>query len=166
MHSFRKWWNAVVTIAIFPGILSHEIAHLLACYVFGVEVHHGPSFSVFTDSVSLDHEPVNSFLADFGIAVAPFVVNTALVVVALAGMKRVSGTSNAVVFLWLAVCFALTAAPSESDTRSLVTMVRTLPSGVRPVGYLVAGMIRALTIRSEIAGVWSTLWFVVLYSAV
>jgi hypothetical protein len=163
MKVLQKGWNSLVTLVLFPGILTHEVAHLLACYLIGVKVHSSLSLNFVEDDVSIEHAPVTSFPADLAIAVAPFVLNSVLIISTLIGVKWAYGTPKAAIFIWLAICFDFTAFPSESDTRSLLQTVQTLPSVARPFGYAVAAPIRILTIQPAIAGICTTLWFVLVY---
>lgn len=70
--------NALVTLAVGPGIYTHELAHCLACRLLGVGIERPPSIGLFDDA-TLEHEPVGTFWVDAAVAVAPLLVYSALV---------------------------------------------------------------------------------------
>ncbi len=162
----RSAWNALVTAALAPGILSHEYAHVLACRLCAVDVRATPSLNPFGDDAYVDHAPVDSFRTDFAIALAPLVANTALGIGAFALAASALSPLSTLVGSWLGACFALTAFPSPSDTADLVGHARSLPPRTRPVGYAMAVSVRALTRTPFVAGMLGYLWILVLYGLV
>lgn len=156
--------NATITVLFLPGIVAHELAHQLACRGFGVAVREGVSISFTTDSVGIEHEPVDSFRADLGIAVAPLGLNSLLAFAALAGGHAASAPWSLPLF-WLGVCFAFTALPSEPDTETLFETAAGLSGAARPLAYLLAAPLRTLTALPLVPGVATFGWFLVLYEA-
>ena len=153
----------LVTLAIAPGILAHEYAHVAACRLLGVPIHQHPRLNPFGRDAYLDHEVVESFPADLAIAVAPFLANVPLAVGAFALAVALPGSTLSLPFLWLGGCFALTALPSTSDTDRLLTTAETLPRVARPFGYLVAGPIHGFTRLPGAAGIVGALLAIGLY---
>jgi hypothetical protein len=142
----------LVTLAIAPGILAHEYAHVAACRLLSVDIHQHPRLNPFGRDAYLDHEPVTSFPADLSIAVAPLLVNVPLAVGTFALAAALSGPVS-LPFLWLGGCFALTALPSASDTDKLPATARTLSPPVRPVGHLIAGGVHGVSRLPGAAGI-------------
>lgn len=130
-------WGAV-TLALAPGILAHEYAHVAACRLAGVEIHQYPRLNPFGRDAYLDHEPVRAFPADLTIALAPLAVNVPLAAGAFA-LTAVLPARAAAVPLWCGAAFALTALPSTSDADKLHATAAGLSSPVRPVGRAIAG---------------------------
>lgn len=153
---------AVITVVFLPGIVAHEVAHLLACRGSGVAVREGISIAFTTDSVGIEHEPVDSFWADLAIAVAPFALNSAFAFVALAG-AHAAGVPWSLVFLWLGVCLAFTALPSGPDTETLYETAAELSGATRLLAYALAAPLRTLTRLPLVPGVATFGWFLVLY---
>ena len=156
---------ALITAVLAPGILSHEYAHLLACRVWGVEVVSEPALNPFEDSAAFEHESVDTFGPEFTIATAPLALNTPLGVLAFTLAGASSGRLLPLAFLWLGVCFALTALPSPTDTGTLIRRAGTLSPWIRPAGYLLAVPVRAVTYTAVVTGVFGYLWIFVLYGA-
>jgi hypothetical protein len=143
--------NAAVTVAVGPGILSHEYAHVFACRLTGVEIRQRPSLALFESAATFEHEPVETFVQDYAIAVAPLVVNSALALLSFVVMARLDPPS-AFVPLWLGLAFGLTALPSDQDTSSLLPGAGTLSPASRPLGYALAIPLRAITISVILGG--------------
>jgi hypothetical protein len=154
--------NLVVTAAVGPGILAHEYAHYAACRLVGVDVYSPPALRPLADDALLEHEPVDSFGADFPIAVAPFAVNSVLAFAAFWATHSASGPLQ-VLWLWLGVTFGFTALPSATDTASLFRTAGSLPGAVRPLGYLLAAPVWLATRSMAVAGVLTFLWTGVLF---
>ena len=149
------------TLLIWPGIVGHELAHLLACRLTGVDALRYPRFDPFAPDATLVHEAVESFPADFAIAVAPLPVNTLLGLAAFGAATRVTAPLSWPLY-WLGACFALTAFPSVGDTETLVETAGRLSRWTRPAGYLLAVPVRWFTRIPGSAGVAGFLWTLVL----
>jgi hypothetical protein len=151
----------VETLLVAPGIVSHELAHLLACRLTGVAVVTPPQFGLFTPDVALVHERVDSFAADLLIAIAPLPVNTALGFAAFAAAVQVPAPWSWPCY-WLGICFALTAFPSDGDTATLTRTADGLPGPLQPLGYVLAYPMRWFTNLPGSAGVAGFCWIYVL----
>lgn len=172
----RSALSLLVTLAFGPGFVAHEYAHAIACRCCGVEVRTGPTLNPTGDAAVLEHDPVSSFRADLAIATAPLVCNSVLAVTAFGAAVTLEGAGSAtiasgilsgsLVLVLLGACFGMTAVPSPADTDRLLETARRLPVWAWPVGFPIAGMLRAVTARSAITGVTAFAWTVVLYAAV
>jgi hypothetical protein len=150
-------FNAVVTIAVGPGILAHEYAHVLACRLTGVEIRQRPSLALFESVATFEHEPVETFVQDYAIAVAPLVVNSALALLSFVVMSWLD-PPIAFLALWLGIAFGLTALPSDQDTASLLPGAGTLSPASRPFGYALAIPVRAISVSVVLAGLLALVW--------
>jgi len=159
--ALQRAYFLLETLLIAPGIVSHELAHLLACRLTGVRVVEQPRFGVFTPHVTLAHERVESFPTDLCIAVAPLPVNTALGVAAFAAATALTAPWSWPCY-WLGICFALTAFPSRGDTETLTDTAGRLSGGSRLVGYALAVPVRGFTKLPGSAGVAGFVWIYVL----
>lgn len=155
--------NLLITAAVGPGILTHEYAHYLGCRLLGVEVRSPPALRPLSEDAVLEHEPVDSFLVDFPIAVAPLAGNSLLAAGAFWASHAVIGPFQWVL-LWLGICFGFTALPSAADTDSLFRTARELPTVLRPLGYLLATPLWAGTRSVAVAGVLAFLWTALLFT--
>lgn len=155
--------NALLTLAVWPGILAHEYAHCVACRLTGVAVVSPPSLRPFEDSAVLEHEPVHRFGTDLAITLAPFVGNSILAFGAFAVADATAGTANALA-IWLGVCFGFTALPSITDTETLLVTVASVPNPLAPLGSVVAHSLRGLTRSAWVSGPVTFVWTLVLLS--
>jgi hypothetical protein len=149
--------NLLLTVAVGPGILTHEYAHFAACKLSGVAVHSRPALRPFADSAVLEHERVESFGTDLAIALAPFLANSVLAFAAFALADGLAGPAG-LVALWLGFCFGFTALPSATDTETLPRTAASLPAVLRPVGYLVAYPVRGATVSVWAGGLLTFGW--------
>jgi len=133
----RSAVNATLTVALAPGIVSHEYAHVLGCRLWSVEIHSRPTLNLFGDDAYIEHASVDSFGADLTIALAPLLANALLGLVAFWLAATTSGLL-AILPLWLGICFSLTAFPSRSDTDTLFETIHSLPQWSKPAAYLLA----------------------------
>jgi hypothetical protein len=156
--------NLLITVAVGPGILSHEYAHYAACKLSGVAVHSRPALRPFDDSAMLEHDAVDGFGADFTIAVAPFLVNSLLAFGAFTLAGVLAGPAQ-LLGVWLGFCFGFTALPSATDTETLVSTADSLPRVLRPVGYLVAYPVRTATVSVWAGGLVTFVWTLALASS-
>jgi hypothetical protein len=149
--------NLLLTVAVGPGILAHEYAHYVACRATGVAVHSRPALRPFDDSAVLEHGSVDGFGTDLTIAVAPFLGNSVLAVAAFALTETLTGPAQ-LVGLWLGFCFGFTALPSATDTETLLSTAASLPTPLRPVGYLIAYPVRTATVSMWAGGLLTFVW--------
>ena len=159
--TLREAYYLLETLLVAPGIVSHELAHVLACRLSGVGVVEFPQFALFAPDATLVHERVDSFPADLCIAVAPLPVNTVLGLGAFAA-ATVAPTPWSWPFYWVGICLALTAFPSVGDTETLLDTAAGLSHWRRPVGYGIAYPVRWFTRLPGSAGVAGFVWIYVL----
>lgn len=152
-----RLFNLLITVAVGPGILSHEYAHYAACKLSGVAVYSRPALRPFDDSAMLEHDVVDGFGADFAIAVAPFLVNSLLAFGAFTLAGSLAGPAQ-LLGVWLGFCFGFTALPSATDTETLLSTADSLPTGLRGVGYLVAYPVRTATVSVWAGGLVTFVW--------
>jgi|APHM01.1.fsa_nt_gi hypothetical protein len=163
-RSLGELYYAVETLVLAPGILAHEGAHLLACRLAGVEVRSHALLDPFAPVAGLEHDRINSFPADFAVAVAPLPVNSLLALVAFALATSLDGLV-ALPAYWLGAVFALTAFPSVGDTRTLFETADALTWPARPLGSLLAAPVRYFTLIPGSAGVCGLFWALALLDA-
>lgn len=149
------------TLLLAPGIVCHELAHVLACRLTGVTVTHGPVLNPLAEDAYVDHERVDSFPVDLAIAVAPLLVNTVLGLAALLVAATVAWPLSLPLY-WLGGCLALTAFPSVGDTETLYRTAETLSWWAKPAAYLLAVPLRTATALPGFAGAAGFLWLLVL----
>ncbi len=141
--------NQAVTIATFPGVIVHEMAHLLVCFLTRTRVLRFRLFRLGNPAGYVVHEKPRGAWKTILIGTGPFFVNTAAgFLLALSASLFRHGAGNTalamrVVLLWLAVSVAMHAFPSTGDARAIWHTVRdrTCPILVKMVAVPVAGFI-------------------------
>ena len=99
---------------LFPGVIFHELAHYLACVIFGVKVFSTRLFD--SREAFVQHAKPNAWQA-IGISIAPFALNNILAawLLFLANDFVAAANPAAIVFYWLAVSLAFHSFPSDTD---------------------------------------------------
>jgi hypothetical protein len=153
--------NALVTLAVAPGIYGHETAHYAACRLLDIGVERPPSIGFF-EGATFDHDPVETFWEDAVVAAAPLLGNSVL---ALGAFALAGALPRPWLWLpvWIGVSAGLTALPSGPDTATLLEGIGTLPRWRRPLGYAIAVPLRAVSASVVLAGPLALVWTVVLF---
>jgi len=118
----------LISLLTFPGVIVHELAHLLCCRWCRVPVHKVCYFRLGNPSGYVLHEVPDSPLQSLFICLGPFFINTLLGLVigfpasrAIFSMPHVPSADFWL--LWLGVSIAMHAFPSTGDARSLWAQV-------------------------------------------
>ena len=108
---------------LFPGVIFHELAHYLACIIFGVEVFSTRLFD--SQEAFIQHAKPNAWQA-VGISIAPFALNNLLAVWLLLLANDFVAAMNpiAIVFYWLAIALAFHSFPSDTDAINAFNAVK------------------------------------------
>ena len=114
----------VVSIVTFPGVIVHELAHVLFCRVARVAVFDVCYFRIGRTAGYVLHEPPPSPGHALLIAIGPLLVNTLLgALIALPAAIPVLRLDTSSPFdylsLWLGVSIAMHAFPSTEDAKRL-----------------------------------------------
>jgi hypothetical protein len=114
----------IIALLTFPGVIVHEVGHMLFCKLRGVAVLEVCFLQMGNPVGYVIHEQPKDFTTTFLISVGPFIVNSivcvliclpALIPVQFFGVK--DPVSYAV--LWLGVSIGMHAFPSTVDAQSL-----------------------------------------------
>lgn len=154
----------IIAIATFPGVIIHELAHLIFCRLRRVPVLETKFFQFDMKTAGyVLHGPVESFGTSFLISVGPFIVNSLLCMLICFPASvplRIFGDSNlpSLVLLWLGVSIGMHAFPSTGDADNLFAQAKKAVASrkVAYVAYPVVGLI-------YLANLLSVIWFDALY---
>lgn len=102
-----------------PGVVVHEVSHLLACLVLGVRVQEFVPFRFGNPAGYVTHAVPRSYTKRIFISVAPLLVNTLVAIGAFWWSTQVSLFAFPFV-VYLGVVVLLTSLPSAVDARSLL----------------------------------------------
>jgi hypothetical protein len=105
-------------IVFFPGMIFHELSHLLACLIFGVKVRKVKFFGLREAYVI--HERPNAWQSAF-ISLAPFLLGNLMAFYFFSYAFNLLFFYNpfGFLFLWLAFSFAHYSFPSDHDARNI-----------------------------------------------
>jgi len=125
----------LTSIATFPGIIVHEMAHQMFCRMQGIRVLKVCYFRLGNPAGYVLHDVPDNVFQHFLVSSGPFFVNTILgAVVALPGALRVlklqMPTPMEYFLLWLGISIAMHAFPSAGDAKSLLRSIWLRPSSI------------------------------------
>ena len=153
----------LLTLVSFPGVIVHEIAHLLFCRLFRVPVLKVCYFRLGNPAGYVLHEKPQSAAQHVCICTGPFLVNTVLgALIALPGVIPVitfeSASTLDYVLVWLGVSIAMHAFPSTGDAKVIWASIWSDESSfmAKLVGVPIVALIYA-------GALGSVVWLDVLY---
>jgi hypothetical protein len=138
----------LITLATFPGVIVHELAHQLFCRWFKVPVFEVVYIRVGNPAGYVLHERVANKWHSMMISVGPFVVNTILgALIALPAALPMFKFDNPMpvdyLLIYLGVSVAMHAFPSTGDAKAIWETLKeeetSLP--VKIIGYPIIGLI-------------------------
>jgi hypothetical protein len=113
----------LIAIVTFPGVIVHEIAHLLFCRFARVAVFDVCYFRIGNPSGYVVHEPPRNVYQSILIGIGPFFVNSIMgaLIAFPAAIPMMTGGINflEIVDLWLGLSIAMHAFPSTGDAKSI-----------------------------------------------
>lgn len=126
----------VISVATFPGVAVHELAHQVFCRVCRLPVYEVKYFQAGNPCGYVMHEPTSDPWKNLMTGLGPFVVNTVLgILITLPAYANVFGYSSvdgtlgllvklsSYVLYWLGVSILMHAFPSTGDAQVLVQNV-------------------------------------------
>jgi hypothetical protein len=137
-----------ITIATFPGVIVHELAHQLFCRIYKVPVFEVVYFRVGNPAGYVVHEVPKNKLQTIMISIGPFFLNTIIgALIALPAAMSVFKFDNAgpldYLLMYLGVSIAMHAFPSTGDANSIWEMMKREDTRwwVKLIGYPTVGLI-------------------------
>ncbi|TSD67689.1 DUF3267 domain-containing protein [Inquilinus sp. KBS0705] len=138
----------LITLATFPGIIVHELAHQLFCRWFKVPVYRVVYFKTGNPAGYVQHEIVQNKWKSMMISIGPFIINSVLGTIiafpaALPVFKFDNGSFLDYILIYLGVSIAMHAFPSTGDANNIWQDVKNkeTPFWVKIVGYPIVGLI-------------------------
>lgn len=114
----------IAALATFPGIIFHEIAHVLFCRLLGVRVRKACYFRLGDPAGYVLHDTPETAYQSIIISAGPFFFNSAAgalaaSTVAIPAIRPHTGGPLHYVLIWLGVSIAMHAFPSTGDARAM-----------------------------------------------
>jgi hypothetical protein len=119
----------VISIATFPGVIVHELAHQIFCYFCGLKVYEVKYFQMKNPCGYVIHESSDKPLKVFLTAMGPFFINTllgAMVIlpssIEVIAFKEYSNVLN-LILAWLGFSILMHSFPSTGDAKVMVKCI-------------------------------------------
>lgn len=118
----------IISLVTFPGVIVHELAHVLFCRLTGTPICEVCYFRIGNPAGYVIHDQPSSVWRHILIGVGPFFLNSLIglaagVAAELMHMDLDKMTTGGNVFVWLAVSIAMHSFPSTGDARSIWSAV-------------------------------------------
>ncbi len=118
----------LISIVTFPGVIVHELAHVLFCKLTGTPVHQVCYFRIGNPAGYVIHSRPTSVWKHILIGIGPFFLNTLLglafgIAALLLHLDFENGSPLVFIFAWLAVSIAMHSFPSIGDARGIWSSV-------------------------------------------
>ena len=119
----------IIAILTFPGVIIHELAHQLFCYICGLKVYEVKYFQFKNPSGYVIHEASKNPAKTMLISMGPFIVNTLLGILILTPVTielfvfNDLGNPLYFVVLWLGISVLMHAFPSRQDGKVMVEQI-------------------------------------------
>lgn len=154
----------LVSLATFPGVIVHEVAHMWFCKLRGVAVLDVCFFRFGNPAGYVAHEQIKDFNTAFLVSVGPFIVNSLLCMFicfpAFLPMYTFGVASLPSYFLlWLGISIGMHAFPSFGDGRTLYQHARKAASS----GNILAIVSIPLVALIYLANIGNVFWLDYLY---
>ena len=140
--------GVLISLATFPGVIVHELAHQLFCRWYKVPVFKVVYFQMDNPVGYVLHEQPREKWHSIMISVGPFIVNSIVgAIIALPAVIPVFELNDAgpldILLIYLGVAIAMHAFPSTGDAQAILQSIRekdTKPL-IKIVGYPIVGLI-------------------------
>lgn len=153
----------LISAATFPGVVIHELAHLVSCRMTKTPVFKVCYFQMENPCGYVIHEEPKKLSAHVWITIAPFIFNTLLGALiatpaAISNFMFDEFLPFNVLLLWLGISIAMHAFPSTGDARSLMDRLKSKDTSIisKILLYPVVGII-------HLGALGSVAWLDLLY---
>ena len=174
----------VIAAITFPGVIVHELAHQVFCFLRRVPVYEVVYFQAKSPVGYVAHEPCDNPFTNFIVSVGPFIVNTVIGALILLpasvemtefGMLNSMRAGNVdaasmlralpmLIAYWLGVSVLMHAFPSTGDANALVSSVLKNRDVSLPIRALVAPVVGLIYIGAVGSVVLLDLGYAILVS--
>ncbi|RKR81600.1 putative zincin peptidase [Mucilaginibacter gracilis] len=145
--------GVLISLATFPGVIVHELAHQFFCWLFNVPVFKVVYFKTGNPAGYVLHEKVSNKFQHIMISIGPFIVNTVLgAIIAFPAALPIFKLNNATpidfVLIYMGVSIAMHAFPSTGDAKSIWDGLKDEDTSIaaKIFGYPIVGLIYAGTL--------------------
>lgn len=155
-----------ISIATFPGIIVHEIAHKFFCDIAKVEVYEICYLQISSPAGYVIHEKPNTLMKSFLISTGPLIINSILCMILTLPfvypfyyLNAVNQNISNYLLAWIGISIGSHAIPSDEDVDCFVNAVKNADKKI--VYYLFAVPFSGII---KFANVLSFFWFDLIYA--
>jgi len=102
-----------------PGVIVHELAHVIFCFFAGVKVYKVKLFGFGQTAGYVIHEEASKFYQGFLISIGPLLINSFIALFLFAKFQPPYFSWFNVLYIWLGFAIAMHAIPSGVDAQAL-----------------------------------------------
>lgn len=153
----------LISLATFPGVIVHELAHQLFCRWARVAVFEVKYFQLANPVGYVIHEISNDPKKNMLIGIGPFIINSLLgaliaMPAVIAIVKFSAGTWFDYLIMWIGISIAMHAFPSTGDAANIWKSVtaKETPIGLKIIGVPAVGLI-------YLGAIGSVVWLDLIY---
>lgn len=148
----------LIALLTFPGVIVHELSHLLFCKIFNVKVKEVCFFRFDKTPGYVAHEGSTNPWKVLFISIGPLLLNTILggligLSAAVPAYEFNNFRFNDVVVLWVGISIAMHSFPSQTDAYSLRQFVKSNPVS-RLIKYLFIPVSYILQTGAALSVIW------------
>lgn len=113
-----------IALLTFPGVIMHEFAHQIGCWLAGVKIHKVCYFRLSNPCGYVAHEHSQYIYQSLTIVIAPLILGYGTAVILALIANDIGGGFIGDILVWLAFAIAMNALSSNGDIDSLWRMLR------------------------------------------
>ncbi|HWT74076.1 MAG TPA: metalloprotease family protein [Mobilitalea sp.] len=158
----------LISIVTFPGVIIHELAHQIFCYLCGLKVYEVKYFRIGNPSGYVIHESTDNPGKVFLTSMGPFFVNTilGLLIILPASIEVIAFKEYAnilnILLAWLGFSILMHAFPSTGDAKVMVNQILKNKN----VGILPKILAAPFVLLVYAGAIGSVFWLDAIYAAV
>ncbi|MFQ5602750.1 MAG: DUF3267 domain-containing protein [bacterium] len=149
----------IVAALTFPGVIVHEVAHMLFCKLRKVAVLDVCFFQFDNPAGYVLHDEIEDFTTAFLVSIGPFLVNSLLCIVicfpAFVPVK-IFGLNNPLsyVLIWLGVSIGMHAFPSNQDAQHLLHYAKKEIASLKPLAIISYPLVLVIYLANLLSFFW------------
>ena len=149
----------LISAVSFPGVIVHEIAHMLFLKLRGIRILDVCFFRFGNPAGYVVHEEIQRFDTSFLVSVGPFFVNSVLCILICFPAFfpfKVFGVKDPLSYflLWIGVSIGMHAFPSTQDAKNLLSHARRQVSSLSPLAIISFPLVFLIYLANSLSFFW------------
>lgn len=114
-------WYYFISLILAPGVIMHELGHIIFCLSSGVRIHRIKLFRFGKTAGFVVHDEPHSLIQALLISYGPLIINSLVAMLLSSQIKQPYPSLHNGLFFWLGFVIALQAIPSNGDAKALMS---------------------------------------------